>query len=118
MDILKNAESIKKFLDICEAGDPLKDFYDEDDLARALITLIKSSPSTSLSKIISQLEYNESIKFTSYPAGVRIVIKKGDHPKNNKTVSVAAIRSDIEKCNTDVIAIEVERALIVIRSAS
>ena len=40
-NILENAESIKKFLDICETGDPLKDFYDEDDLSRALITLIQ-----------------------------------------------------------------------------
>lgn len=42
-NILENAESIKRFLDDCESGDPLKDFYDEDDLASALITLIRRS---------------------------------------------------------------------------
>ena len=40
MNILKDAESIKKFLNVCESGDPIKDFYDEDDLVCALVSIL------------------------------------------------------------------------------
>lgn len=64
MDILKNAESIKKFLDVCESGDPLKDFYDEDDLARALITLIhRTTPTDDNSELLTH-EWLTSIGFS------------------------------------------------------
>lgn len=32
---------MREFLSICDTGDPLKDFYDEDDLASALCQLIQ-----------------------------------------------------------------------------
>ena len=34
MDILKDEESMRRFLEVIESGDPIKDFYDEDDLVR------------------------------------------------------------------------------------
>lgn len=41
MDILKDEESMRRFLEVIESGDPIKDFYDEDDLASALATVVE-----------------------------------------------------------------------------
>jgi hypothetical protein len=69
-----------------------------------------------LSKIISKLEKNESVKFVGQVDAIRVVVKKGDHPRNNKTIALSIRRSDIEQCAMDVIELEVERALEMIRT--
>lgn len=71
----------------------------------------------SLSEIIENLELNESIYFYSQRTAIRVVIKKGDHPKNNKAYQFFVDRSDIEdpRRAIDVLAFEVDRALQIIR---
>ena len=39
--IHKNEESMREFLEYCERGDPLKDKWDEDDLASSLCWFIQ-----------------------------------------------------------------------------
>lgn len=69
-----------------------------------------------LSEILAQLEHNESVKFSSHLHGMRIVIKKGDHPKNNKTVVVELSRKELEQPSFDTIAFGVARGLSAIRN--
>ena len=73
----------------------------------------------SLSEIIAKLDTNESIKFSSthQSTAIRVVIKKGDHPKNNKTHQFFVDTSVIEDHSraVDVLAFEVDRALQIIR---
>jgi hypothetical protein len=69
-----------------------------------------------LSKIISKLERNESVKFVGQVDAIRVVIKKGDHPRNNKTIALSIRRSDIEQCAMDIIELEVDRALKMART--
>jgi hypothetical protein len=40
-NILASQKSRDRFLEIVESGDPLKDFYDEDDLASAVVELMR-----------------------------------------------------------------------------
>lgn len=63
-NILENAESIQRFLNDCESGDPLKDFYDEDDLASALVTLIHRTTSPDDDNELLTHEWLTSIGFT------------------------------------------------------
>lgn len=72
----------------------------------------------SLSEIISQLELNESVKFTRQLTAIRVVIKKGDHPRNNKTAAIMVDLEAIEQGNIGVLAHEVERTLHNMRNMS
>lgn len=88
------------------------------ELAQAVTNWMYPEPHhepTTLSEIIAQLEHNESVKFSSHLHGMRIVIKKGDHPKNNKTVVVELRRKELEQPSIDAITFGVARGLSAIR---
>jgi len=72
----------------------------------------------SLSETISQLDDNESIRFAKHPMGINVTIKKGDHPKNNKTIFLTFLKKDLEKGSFDYLAFEVDRALSIIRKST
>lgn len=74
----------------------------------------------SLSEIIAKLETNESIHFYSHLTEIRVVIKKGDRPKNN-TVHQLFVDKEVllnPAYAIDALAREVDRALSAIRSRS
>lgn len=70
----------------------------------------------SLSELISKLELNESIKFSRQATDVRVVIKKGDHAKNNRTECIIFSLKVIELSNIDVLSHEINRTLEVMRN--
>jgi hypothetical protein len=69
----------------------------------------------SLSEVIARLKPDESVKFTREVLAVEFVAKKGDEELPCKEVSFRVDTDDIEQGRIDILAIEVRRALDILR---
>jgi hypothetical protein len=70
----------------------------------------------SLSEIISNMEQDESIKFTCEFSAIRCVLQKGEEQATRREVSIMVDPQEVELRHFDVLALEVNRALTAIRS--
>jgi len=69
----------------------------------------------SLSEIISNMEQDESIKFTREFIAIRCVLQKGEEQATYREVSIMVDTQSVELCHFDVLALEVNRAFKAIR---
>jgi hypothetical protein len=69
----------------------------------------------SLSEIISNMEQDESIKFTHEFIAIRCVLQKGEEQATYREVSIMVDTQAVELCHFDVLALEVNRAFKAIR---
>jgi hypothetical protein len=69
----------------------------------------------SLSEIISNMEQDESIKFTREFIAIRCVLQKGEEQATYREVSIMVDTQSVELCHFDVLALEVNRAFKSIR---
>jgi hypothetical protein len=69
----------------------------------------------SLSEIISNMEQDESIKFTREFIAIRCVLQKGEEQATRREVSIMVDPQEVELRHFDVLALEVNRAFTAIR---
>ena len=69
----------------------------------------------SLSEIISNMEQDESIKFTREFIAIRCVLQKGEEQATCREVSIMVDTQAVELCHFDVLALEVNRTFKAIR---